>query len=337
MVKHSPLVAAVCGLSLSALLALSVVACGGSSESSTITPEGTHYGYVVSNAFVPTNDTQVRQYGLDLGAKLSAKPDGVIDNALGQALSALAGLNFDIQGTINTAVDQGNIILLIDFQTKDFATSNAAGFGVKIGAMPTPPACNGSADTTCRHHLTGSATFKIAADSPDDVVAGKIASSTFNGGPGDLTLQIAIGNSSAPIKLNLLHARAQATGITDTGIMSAIVGGLVTQDELTTQIGPAITASVAAIIERDCPVPAGGTRVPPNCSCTGTGLMLVGALDGVAAGTVQDCKITVEEVLGFPVVKQLLQPESCSTDSCKTADSLSIGVKVQAVKASFPM
>lgn len=336
MVKHSPLVAAVCGLSLSALLALSVVACGGSSESSTITPEGTHYGYVVSNAFVPTNDTQVRQYGLDLGAKLSAKPDGVIDNALGQALSALAGLNFDIQGTINTAVDQGNIILLIDFQTKDFATSNAAGFGVKIGAMPTPPACNGSADTTCRHHLTGSATFKIAADSPDDVVAGKIASSTFNGGPGDLTLQIAIGSSTAPIKLDLLHARAQATGVTDSGIMSAIIAGLVLQSDLTTKIGPAIQQSVSAILTRDC-TPRGA---PPDCGCMNpsTGLTVVRALDGDLAATggpAADCQVSTEEVLGFPLVKQLLQPDSCTTDTCTTADSLSIGIKVQAVKASF--
>lgn len=320
-VKHSFLVAAICALPLS------IVACGGSSDS-TITPQGPHNGYVVSSVLVPTSDAQTRQYGLDLGSKLSSKQDGLIDNALGAALAGLTMLNFDIQGTINTAVDQGNIILLLDVQTKDFTTSSAAGFGVKLGAMPNPPACNGSGDTVCRHHLTGSASFQLAADSPTDaVVAGKIASGSFTGGPGDLTLEIALGVASAPLKLNLLRARAQVTGISETGIMSAIIGGLVTQDELNNQIGPAIQVQVAGILTRDC-TPAGP---PPGCGCHGTGATLI-AFDSNA-----DCMLSTTEILTNPVVKGLLQPDSCSTDSCKAADSLSIGIKVQAVKATFPM
>jgi hypothetical protein len=329
--NHSLIVAAICALPLS------LVACGGSS-SDTIVPTGAHHQYVVSNAFVPTTDAQVRQYGLDLGAKLSSKPDGIVDNALGQALLALTMLNFDIQGTISTAVDQGNIILLVDVQTADFNSSGAAGLTVKIGSNPTPPACSGPADTTCRHHLSGTGSFQIAADSPPDaLVTGKIASGTFNGGPGDITLQIAIG-SPTPIKLNLLHARAQASSISDTGIMTAIIGGLVTQDELTTQIGPAIAASVSAILTRDC-TPRGA---PPDCGCKNpsTGLTVVRALDGdlaMTGGPAADCQVSADEVLGFALVKQLLLPESCSMDTCKAADSLSIGIKVQAVKATFPM
>lgn len=336
MTSKSPfLVAAICALPLS------IAACGSSSSDSPITPEGPHHGYVVSSASVPTSDQQATMFGLDLGSKTSAKTDGTVDNALGKALSVLAALNFDIQGTVNTAVDRGSIILLIDVQTKDFTSSSAAGFAVKLGTNPVPMACTGDTDPTCRHHLSGTGTFSIATDSPTDAeVAGKIVNGTFSGGPGDITLQIAIGSATAPIKLNLLHARAQVTGVSDAGIMSAIVGGLVTQADLTSSIGPAIVTQVNGILDRDCPVAAGATRTPPSCGCTAgtTGATVLNALDGkTPPGSTPDCKITVDEVLGFPVVAQLLKPDSCSTDSCKTPDSLSVGVKVQAVKATFPM
>ena len=63
--------------------------------------------------------------------------------------------------------------------------------------------------------------------------------------------------------------------------------------------------------------------------------MLIGALDGKSEGSVADCKITTDEVLGFPLVKALLQPDSCSMDTCTASDSLSIGIKVTAVKAKI--
>ena len=326
--NHSFLVAAACALPLS------ILACGGSSEEEQIIPEGTHYGYVVSKASTPTTDAEVRQFGLDLGSKTSSKLDGPVDNALGGTLFGLKAFMFDVQATVTTAVDTGSILLLIDFQTKDFSTSNAAGFVVKIGANPVPAACN--TPTDCRHHLNGMGTFSIAANSPTDaLVAGKITSGTFKGGPGDIALQLAIGSTTA-ITLNLLHARVQATSITETGL-TAIIGGLVTQDDLNTQIGPAIAASINATIQNSCPAPGGGARMPPDCNCTGGVHTAVVALDGQAPGSVADCVITSDEVLSNPTVKTFLQPDSCSADSCAKADSLSIGIKVEAVKATFPM
>src|SRR5882672_4728285 len=132
---------------------LTLAACGGSDGNSTVVPEGTHHQYVVSKtAVVPvTPHTPVEPgYGLDLGTKTSAMLDGRIDNNLGTALTVLSGLSMDlnVQGTLDTAVNQGNVILLVDFQSKDFMNSNA-GFGIKFGASPNPPACNGTGDTTC--------------------------------------------------------------------------------------------------------------------------------------------------------------------------------------------
>src|SRR5512132_4527035 len=117
-----------------AVLPMSLVACGG--DDGQPVPEGMHYHYVANKVFVPTSNTQAREYGLDLNA------DGTVDNQLGMVLSTLAGMGFDIQATIDTAVAEGSIILLADFQTKDFTNTTAAGIQVFLGDNETPAACN---------------------------------------------------------------------------------------------------------------------------------------------------------------------------------------------------
>ena len=161
-----------------------LVACGGS-DSSAIVPEGTHYGYVVSKTTaVPAQGHQPSELGLDLGSKTSLTPDGKVDNQLGQALVALTALMFSVQGALDTAVNNGTISLLIDFQTKDFVTSSAAGLTVKLGDTSVPPACSGPTDTTCGNQLKGDATFTLKADSPNDAaLGGKIVNGTFTATP----------------------------------------------------------------------------------------------------------------------------------------------------------
>src|SRR5579859_4865306 len=111
--KHSFYAAVACALPLS------LVACGSSDNSDAPPiPEGAHYGYVISQASIPTTTKEVTDFGLDLGSKTSSKQDGVVDNQLGQALSFLSGM-VNIQGTVTTAIDQGDIILLVDVQTAD--------------------------------------------------------------------------------------------------------------------------------------------------------------------------------------------------------------------------
>jgi hypothetical protein len=315
-------------------LPLSLVACGGSSEDSPVVPEGTHYGYVVSKAFVPASNKQATDYGLDLGAAKSGTPDGIVDNKLGVALAALAGYNFNVQGTVDTAIAKGSIILLVDFQTKDFQNSSAAGLSVKLGANPVPAACSSPTDTTCGHHLVGGAMFSIAADSPPDaLVSGKIVNGTFNGGPGDIALQIALG-STEPITLSLLNARAKATAITDAG-MTATVGGALSLTDLNMNVLPAIQGQVKSILDADCgPV---AMRMAPGCSCkTASSGTILGLFDGDIAGTVKDCTISLEEIQGSALIKSLLGPDVCSTKSCTAPDALSIGIQVQTVKAILP-
>jgi hypothetical protein len=304
---------------------LSIAACGGSSDSDTLqTPTGAHHGYVVSSVTVPENKGQAGQFALDLGSKTSSKPDGMPENAIGTLLGTLHTLGmFDVQTPITQSVDQGDLLLLIDVQADSLTSFDAAGFRVLYGATPSPAPCTDATDTACRHHLSGAGTFTIASGSPTNaVVAGKISGSAFTGGPGDLALKIALAGST--VDLSLIHARVQAGGISDSGIMTATLGGLVLQSDLVTKIGPALTSAVAVTLTQGCAPDANG------CHCSGSADLLIGF------DADHDCALSMDELLGNTLVAPTLKPDSCSKDSCTTPDALSMGIQVQAVKASFP-
>lgn len=318
--KHLYFVAATCALPLS------FAACGGSdseTEPPPPTPEGAHYGYVVSSVSVPTVDKEKTQFGLDLGGLNSSKRDGIVDNKLG-AVTVLLSAGVDLKAAINTAVAKGSILLLIDFQTQDLANSSAAGFGVKIGATATPLPCTDMNDTTCGHHLDGHGMFTVDANaSTDGVVAGKIIGGAFTGGPGDVTVQLSLGAS--PITLNLLRARVQAT-ISPTGIMDATIGGLLMQSEITAQLIPVVQSQANDLLAQSC------TAVPGQpCNCTGNAAGLI-----ISADTNFDCQLSADEIVMYQPVKNALAPDVCTTGSCTKPDGVSIGVQVQAVKAAFP-
>lgn len=308
--------------SLAAVALLSsIVACGGD-DAGNVIPEGTHYHFVANKVFVPTTNTQAREYGLDLNA------DGTVDNQLGMVLSTLGSMGFDIQKTIDTAVADGNIILLADFQTKDFTNTTAAGVQVFLGANPTPAACNGSADTVCGHHLDGMGSFSIASGSPmNAALGGKIVNGTFTGGPGNLTLQIALGGTTA-INLNLIGAKAKGSSISADGIGMGTTGGMifagaVTKEDIDTQVIPAIQTQLIPTIMRDCPMPT-----VPGCGCadSSTGKTIVGLFDAN-----HDCTVTVEEIKTNSLIVSLLSPDV--TVDGKMA--LSLGVKATAVKGTY--
>lgn len=300
----------------------SLVACGG--DDGQPVPEGTHYHYVANKVFVPTSGSEAQKYGLDLNN------DGTVDNALGQVLSALGSMGFNLQETLDTAVNEGSIILLADFQTKDFNASSAAGIQVFLGENPMPAACNGTDDTTCGHHLDGNGMFSVAANSPQNAaLAGKIVGGTFKGGPGKLSLQIALGGTDA-IQLDLIGARAQASGITDSAIGTASSGGIifagaVTKEDLDNKVIPAIQSQIAPLIERDCTDPT----MPPACGCMdgSTGKQILGLFDT----NPKDCAVSVDEIKGSTLIMSLLSPDV--TVDGKMA--LSLGIKATAVKATY--
>jgi hypothetical protein len=321
--------AAGCGL-------LSIVACGGGSDNpspdATIIPEGTHYGYVVSKVSLPPPNAQLASYSLDLGGPKSNKLDGQVENVLGSFLISIGmAAKIDIQGTLTEAVDRGTILLLADVQTESFTTAGASSFGVKFGENPQPKPCTDDSDlTTCGQHLKGGATFSVASNSPTNTaLTGAFVNGILNGGPGNLSLQIALG-STDPIILNLVGARVKATAVSETG-MTAIVGGLLLQQELNDHVFPAVAAQLNAVLVRDCGEEA--SRTLPSCNCQSTGALLMGVFDL----SPKDCKVSLDEVETNPFTAALQSGDICSQASCpaNAADALSIGVKIEAVKASF--
>jgi hypothetical protein len=320
-----------------------LVGCGSKSPG-TIVPEGPHYHYVVNQALVPISSPQADEFGIDIGSALSNKPDGMVDNQLGRVLATLTLQGFDIQGALDKAVAEGTIILLVDVQTKDFTTSSAAGVDVLLGDSPNPSACNGSADmytctmptppampvcSGCGHHLDGHGMFNVSADSPSNApLGGKIMGGTFTGGPGEITLQIALGGAT-PITLDLVDAYARVSMFDPTMIGNAILAGALTQDQLHTTVLPNIQMQLAPIITRDCNM----LTMPPGCGCTDgtTGSTIISLFDKSPA----DCAVTLDELENNSLIKSLLAPDVCSTSKCAMPDALSLGVKVSAVPGAF--
>lgn len=296
-------------------------------------PEGTHHEYVVNRAFLPTTPQQAPGYGLDLGTPTSGTPDGTVDNRIGVMLGTLAEMGFKIKDTLDTAISQGNILLLVDFQARDLMNASAAGFSIKLGASPIPAACNGATDTICGHHLTGTASFSIAADSPPDApLVGKIVDNRFNGGPGEISLQIVLGDATQPLTLSLVNARAKTTAINGTGL-TAIIGGALSVNDLNTQVIPAIAAQMTRLLVRDCST--NRTRPTCGCSASSTGALLLNLFDGDLAGMLADCNITKEEIAGNSVIKNLLGPDVCSTTTCTDPDALSFGITIETANATL--
>lgn len=308
---------------LAAALPMTLVACGDDGGTSQPTPEGTHYQYVSSEAFVPTNNNQAREYGLDLNG------DKTPDNQLGMVLGTLATMNIDVQGSITDAVLEGSIILLVDFQTKDFTNTTAAGLKVLLGDMPMPQPCTDPQNptpATCGKHLDGTGTFTIDASSPDNAaVAGKIINGTFNGGPGKISIQIALGDGD-PVGFDLIGARAKASGITETGMTSVILGGALTETDLNTKVIPAIQGQIGPLIERDCNM----LTAPPMCGCMSgsTGATVLNLFDAQP----KDCAVSVDEIKNNSLIQSLLAPDV----EIDGKQALSLGIKVVTKKATFP-
>jgi hypothetical protein len=260
-------------------------------------------------------------------------------------LGTLAGQGFDVQGTIDKAVAEASIILLVDFQTTDFTSAGGAGIQVKLGDMETPLACTGTEKYLCKlasgaecksnqtgctcsgcgHHLDGNGTFTIDTNSPQDaLVAGKISSGTFTGGPGDITLKIALGSAEG-IELQLVGARVKASGISETGMQSLILAGALLQSQLDMVITE-IHKQIEPIVATDCPMPTA-----PDCGCamSSTGKTILNLFDTMP----KNCMVTVDEIKNNTLIQSLLAPDV----KIDGKDALSLGIKATTVKANFPL
>jgi len=303
---------------------LGLAACGGDDGGSLPEPEGEHHTYVVDSVSIPLDADEAEELGFDIDG------DGTVDNQLGNILSALiqaGGGDLDLQGSITESVDAGEILLLADIQATALTSAAACGFSLYLGENPQPTPCTNPDDPlTCRQHLDGTGTFDVDPSSPDDVtVRGNIVGGRFTGGPGDLALQIAFGETA--INLTLIEARAEINGITETGFDQSKVGGAVPDEVIQNEVLPAVATAVNDIMTEDCPAP----RTPPTCGCMdgSTGETLMGIFDENG-----DCDVPEQEVRENSLIVTLLRPD-VDTDGDDPPDALSVGVGATAVAGTW--
>lgn len=324
LAKHLPV------LLLASTLPLAASCGGDDSGDGGIDPGGTDHTYVVSRIDVPSNGAEATALGLDIDDKENDSNMG-IDNQLGMVLGNIAAIapSFNVQMSIDEQVDQGGIILLTNILAKDLTNSSGVGMWVYLGADPNPAACTNMMDTVCRKHLAGGAMFGIDTSSPTDAsLSGKIVAGTFTGGPGTVTLQIAL-SEGMPIDLPLQKAKAELTGITANGIGGGKIGGAILKTDLETKVYPAIAATIRSSFTEDCQGPPTGTPANGcNCMAGSTGKTIQTTFDKMPA----DCMISDAEVVNF--IGGLVSAD-IDTNGDGTADAVSLGVGVEAVTAVY--
>ncbi|MCP3141581.1 hypothetical protein [Pyxidicoccus xibeiensis] len=300
-------------------LSLGMIACSDDKDAPG-TGGGAHYTYVASELAVPTNNSQAREYGLDLNG------DGSVDNQLGQMFGTLVVQGFDVQSSVTTGVDRGSTIQLFDFAADNLSNDATASVAMKWGdpATANPAACASGADTQCRRHLQGMGTFTLAPDSPNvAALSGAFSGGIFNGGPGTLPLAITLG--AAPLKATLMGARIRARGASESAVETIIVAGAMSEADVQAKLIPAMALSFSAQVSADCHAPG---QLDCGCAESSSGKTLIALFD-VAP---RDCTISSEEVSGSSLIQALLSPDVVIDGT----PGLSLGLKAKAVKAMFP-
>jgi hypothetical protein len=192
------------------------------------------------------------------------------------------------------------------------------------GADANPPPCAGPNDTTCRKHLTGTASFRVAPDSAKDTpLAGALVGGVFTGGPGRLQL-ITNVLGPTPIAFDLIGARVKITMLADGTIDTGIIGGGVKQTDLDTKVYPQLQMSVMASVTTDCPTP---TAADCGCAAGSTGKSFIGLFDTMP----KNCAISLEEIKNNTLLQSLFAPDVTIDGQA----ALSIGVKISATRAKF--
>jgi hypothetical protein len=313
---------------LAPVAALCLVACGGGGDDDDTPPiEGDPHTYVVDSVTVPTEaanpDPNLDPFGFDIDG------DGTTDNQLGAILSALVAAggsgNLDIQGGIDTSVDEGSILLLANVVATSLDNASGAGFSAYLGSGSDPEPCTDpTMPTTCRQHLDGNGTFTVDA-SQQGTVGGQIVGGTFtNSVPGTLALQISF--QGAPVNLQLVAAKAKISGITEAEFGDSKIGGGVPDENIQNDVIPAVQVQVQDIIERDCLDP---TADDCGCPSGSTGGTLIGIFDDNG-----DCAVPIDEFRANSLIMTLLRPD-VDTDGDGELDSLSVGVGITGVHGNF--
>ena len=300
------------------------------SPTACIDSAGTHTKFVANQLTLPQNSQQAE----DLGMDLDGDPLGRPDNALGTILAAVSSYGVGLQSSLDQAVQDGQVIVLVDLQATSLTTAADAGTTFLVGANPTPLPCTDEADpTTCGQHLDGSGSFEFADNvRPDAVLHGDMVGGLFVGGPGKITLVLDLALVSEPITFNLIGAQTEFS-VSASGIGHGRIAGAVTTEQLFTEVLPSLHGLIQERVTDAC----GG--VPPDCCESGSnGAAILRIFD-----TDNDCQISIDEIRTNSAVANLLAPDVDLLDGDTfgpnqdgSKDAISLGIGFTAIPADFP-
>jgi hypothetical protein len=294
--------------------ALSTAGAGGEAP---VPVSGDHYGYVIDSLKMPASGNEASEAGFDLDG------DGKVDNRFGQAMVSFATQGFDINGAIETAILNGDTILLGDLQATALTAAKGAAFATYFGDDPMPAACATAAD--CGKHLSGLASFTLAASPAGKACEGSLAASVFTCRGGSLPIRFSIG---ATVDLTLRDARVELSDVTKAGFPSGRLGGSISEKDVNDHIYPAIQSVIQAALAKDCK-----TTGAPSCGCTASsaGASYITLLDAN-----HDCAVPLAEIKANSLFASLLAPD-LDLDHDDSLESLSCAFTVSGKSATFEL
>jgi hypothetical protein len=254
-------------------------------------------------------------------SSLDLDGDGLVDNAIYQIVGALESASgYKFQPRIDAAIDRGELLMLTTYQGTGEGGTGA--FTTLKGANPSPAPC--ASDSTCGHHLTGTASFTVAADSWRTAPLMGVDTTPYKGGPGQLVVEMLVFGTH-PFQVPLFGARVQLNSASVPGtIGDGVLAGAITQGDLDTIVIPAFQRGMQEDIDADCNDP----NTPPACGCTANsaGGKWVQMFDASA-----DCKISPAEVSNNDLIKTLLAKDVMIDGTA----GLSFGVRFSAAAGQF--
>jgi hypothetical protein len=261
-------------------------------------PTGLHYHYVVNHITLPTNVVAAQSEGVDLDG------DGRVDNHFGIGVAALAGAGFDLQATLDRAIADGSIILLVDLQTESFSTAaDPACLTFYDGTQPSPSPCSSPSDTVCGQHLAGTGSFAVEDWQThyygSTTVPGSVVNGVFTGATRDpqiawTHLELALIGPT-PLTLTLRDTHVVASGLSAAGLGQLTVAGAIGylsdwDDFSVDSVVGGLVPQLNTMIATTCTT----LSSPPGCGCA-SGSVAAQIVSYFDTGP-SDCLISDQEV-----------------------------------------
>ncbi|MFH2006371.1 MAG: hypothetical protein ABI333_07285 [bacterium] len=284
---------------------------------------GGPYDYIVSELYIPTTSAEAQNIGVDVDG------DGTIDNKLGQIMSLLMSQGTgDPNTSINADIDSGDLViplrLFVDAFPTDASVLAAAYQGVPLTS---PPLFNGTD------------VVDVAPGSPtNQPIGGDLMSGTLDCGPGQLLIPVPLVTQT--VFVSLQSARVLGGPVTATGWTDVMVGGGITEQDMESEIIPALATYFNDVIASD-PFGSVATTLMDlfdgNCEPTVPGC--ASQVPGVGECAVNNPTdtppvITVTELLCNALLNSATAPDVDSNGD-GVNDLLSVGFRVQAVSATI--